>query len=142
MIRNLRVTCSLVHVVTWGQVTNKKRFISISMIPYPTKLEMVMAYEKGSPPTIVAWKNSHVTSKKSYISVSTWLISTKSDKVMVYGIGPPCTKSHDFSILWFHVVSYQNKKRYICNSLSPLDDKLKRVVVYDMRLTLKKSHHS
>ena len=48
-----------------------------------------MAYEKMSPPTMVAWHNINVTNKKSYISVSTWLMTTKLNKVMAYGIGPP-----------------------------------------------------
>ena len=30
----------------------------------PTKLEMVMAYERGPPATMVARHNSHVTNKK------------------------------------------------------------------------------
>ena len=74
---------------------------------------MLMAYEKISPPTMVAWHNGHVTNKKSYISVSTWFTTTKLSKVMAYGIGPPETKSHDFLIVWLYVVSKQNKKHYI-----------------------------
>lgn len=40
----------------------------------PTKLEMVMVYEDGSPP-------------KKVISVFTWLTTNKLNKVMAYGIG-------------------------------------------------------
>ena len=35
-----------------------------------------------------------------------------------------------------------NKKRYILNSISPMDTRLDRVVAYGMGLTLKKSHYS
>ena len=59
---------------------------------------------------MVTWHSSHVTNKKSYIFASAWLMTTKLDKVMAYGIGPPCTKSHDYLILWLYVVSWQNKK--------------------------------
>ena len=66
----------------------------------PTKLEVVVAYEKGSPPTVVTLHKSRVK-KKSY----TWLMTTKIDKVMAYGIGPSCTKLHYVSITSLYVVS-------------------------------------
>ena len=70
-------------------MTNKKRKTKSAM---STKREMVMAFEKGSPPTMVTGHNSHMMNIKSYISVYTWLMTTKLSKVMVYGTGPPCTK--------------------------------------------------
>ena len=42
-----------------------------------TKLEMVTAYEKGSPPTMVTQHNSNVTIKASHVTVFTWLMTTK-----------------------------------------------------------------
>ena len=98
-----------------GHVTNKKRHISTSAGPYCTKLEMAMAYEKGSPPTMVTWYNSLVMNKKSYITNFTWFMTTKLDKVMAFGTGPPCTKPHDSLITWLYVVSWQIK-----NVLSPI----------------------
>ena len=106
-----------------------------------TKLEMIMVYERGSPPIIVTGHNSHMTSKKSYslfshgpwLSNSTrWSMTTKLDKMISYGIGPPCTKLHHSCII--HAI----------NPISqvPMDTKLDRVVAYDMEPKLKKSHHS
>ena len=93
-------------MVTWCFVTNKKYYISTCAWPMTTKLNRVMSFEEGSPPTMVTWNNSHVTNKKRYISICTRLMSTKLDKVMVYNIGPPRTKSHDS---WSYVVSWQMK---------------------------------
>ena len=57
------------------------------MVVYePSKLfERVMAFEKGSPPTLVTLHNSHMTNKKHYIS--TRLVATKLDKEMAYKMG-------------------------------------------------------
>ena len=72
----------------------------------PTKLEMVMAYEKGLPPTmvhdtIVAWHFfdhvivcSLMTNKICYISNSTNAMDTKLDKLVAYDIGKTLKKSH------------------------------------------------
>ena len=128
-------------MVTQGQVPNKKGYISTSVKPYSTKLEMIMAYEKMWPPKMVAWHNSHVANKNNYIFVSMWFMTTKLKKMMDYGIGPPLTKSHDFLIAWLYVVSWQNKKCYISNSSGPMDTKLERLVA-DIVLTLKKPHHT
>ena len=43
---NLTVTCSFLHVVTQIHLTNKKGYISTSVRPYSTKLEMVVVNEK------------------------------------------------------------------------------------------------
>ena len=92
------------HMVIWGHVTNKKRYISTSIKPVATRLywkaygkylpttklhvlsikgsydmkqryiftlvgpmftkpDRMMAYEKGSPPTIFKWHISHLTNK-------------------------------------------------------------------------------
>ena len=64
-VLGLRVTCSFVLVVTWDDVTHKRSYISTSMSPYSTKLEMVMAFEMMSIPSMVAWHNNHVTNKKA-----------------------------------------------------------------------------
>ena len=53
----------------------------------PTKIEMLMTYEKRSPSTMVTWRDSHVTNKKSYISIFTWFLAIKLDKVITCGIG-------------------------------------------------------
>ena len=60
-----------------------------------SKLDRVMAFEKGSSPTLVTWDNSQATNKKHYISISLRLVATKLDKVMAYNIGPPRTESDD-----------------------------------------------
>ena len=120
--------------------SNKKRYISTSMRPYSTKLEILIVYEKESPPTMVTWHNNRVTNKKIYISVSTWLMTTKLNKVMAYAIGPPCTKSYGSLIMWLYVVSWQNKNLQFLKSI--WHDKLDRVAAYDMRPTLQKSHQS
>ena len=81
-----------------GHVTNKRgsaikylRFCEAML----TILELVAAYEKGSPLTLVTGNNRRVTNRKSYISIFTWIMNTKLDKVMAYGIEPPCTKWYD-----------------------------------------------
>ena len=60
-----------------------------------SKPDTVMAFEKGSSPTLVTWDNSQATNKKHYISISSRLVATKLDKVMAYNIGPPRTESDD-----------------------------------------------
>ena len=79
------------------------------------KLEMYMAYEKGSPPTMVTWHKSYKSQKwkKLYFYTCTWLMTTKLDKMMAYGVGPPYTKSHDSLIMWLYVALWQKKTLYL-----------------------------
>ena len=51
------------HEVTWQQKALYFRFGET----YGTKLDRVMASEKGSSPRMITWHNSHITNKKSYI---------------------------------------------------------------------------
>ena len=51
----------------------------------PTKIEMLVIYEKMSPSTMVTWRDSHVTNK--YISIFTWFLAINLDKVITCGIG-------------------------------------------------------
>ena len=96
-----------------------------------TKLEMAIAYQKGSPAIMVTWHNSRVASKKSYISVFTCLMTTKLDKMMAYGIG----HAQSPQVIICNLVT--NKKHYISNSTRPMDTKLYRVVAYNMGPKLK-----
>ena len=59
------------------------------------KLNRLMAYEKGSPVTIVTRHKSHLTNSKRYIPNSTRFMTTKLGKVVAYDIGSLRTKSHD-----------------------------------------------
>ena len=96
-----------------------------------TKLEMAIAYQKGSPAIMVTWHNSRVARKKSYISVFTCLMTTKLDKMMAYGIG----HAQSPQVIICNLVT--NKKHYISNSTRPMDTKLYRVVAYNMGPKLK-----
>ena len=118
MIKNH--TCSFAHLVTWVYVTNKIIYISISTRRYSTKLEMVMAYEKGSPPTMVTWHNSRVTNKKSYVSRP-----PNSTRWQLIVLGHHAKSARFF----YHVTICNlmaNEKRYISSSTSPMDTKLER----------------
>ena len=121
-------------MVTWGHVTSKTRYIWDSARP-SCLLDLVIAFKKGWPPTMVTWHNSRMTNKKSCISVFTWFMTTKLDKVMTYETGPP-----------MHIIAWFFDQVLICSLMnqSPipqvvwkLDTKLHRVVDHDMGPTFK-----
>ena len=54
------------NVLTWGHVAYKKQYISTSTITPATRLDRVVAYDKGSPPkgSCDMFTCGHVTNKK------------------------------------------------------------------------------
>ena len=127
--------------VTW-QIEKVIFQLEGSHRPLPTKLEMMMVYEKKSPPIMVTWHNSCVTNKKK-LCLCFYMAHDYQNQ---QGDDLWC-QATVHKVAWFfdHAIIRSlvtNKKRYISNSTSPMDTKPDRVVTYDVRLTLKKSHHS
>ena len=99
----------------WAELWSHKLSFFVHMT-MPAKLEMVMAYEKRSTPTMVTWHNSRLANKKSYISVFTWPMTTKLNKVMPYGIGSQYHKA------WFfdHVIICSPIQLYVQLYIFPI----------------------
>ena len=72
VIRNCKLR-SPMSMVMWGHMKNENSYlISVSMRSVATKSDRMIAYEKESPPIIVAWQNSHMTSK-NFFQIGSWL---------------------------------------------------------------------
>ena len=108
---------------TWSRkVTWKiKNVFFNSARPMVTKLDRMMACEKGLLPTMATWQHNHMISKKRNICISTRLMATK------------LTRWWLMIVPWFfnHVIM-TNKKLHISNSTSPMDTKLDKALANDM----------
>ena len=72
VIRNCKLR-SPMSMVMWGHMKNENSYlISVSMRSVATKSDRMIAYEKESPPIIVAWQNDHMTSK-NFFQIGSWL---------------------------------------------------------------------
>ena len=72
VIRNCKLR-SPMSMVMWGHMKNENSYlISVSMRSVATKSDRMIAYEKDSPPIIVAWQNGHMTSK-NFFQIGSWL---------------------------------------------------------------------
>ena len=110
---NLRVKCPFVHVVTWGNVTNKKRYIWTSAKLHLLNLKWWCLMSRGHHPqwshdTIVAWRIKVVISL--FLHGSCLQNSTRWYSLLYWAT---ISKSHDSLITWVYVVSWQIKKLYL-----------------------------
>ena len=112
---NLRATCSLVDVVIWGHVTNKKTLHFNFPEAMSTKLETVMAYEK-----IVPW---HV--KNPCFHMDHDYQTRQDDGLWHWATMRKVTWLFDHVIICRLVTK---KKRYIFNTTSTIGTKFDRVV--------------
>ena len=120
------------HVVTWGHVTNKKRYISTSSRTFLLNLKWMLFIRRSHHLT-----NSYVTSKKKlYLCFHlAHDYQTRQDDGSWYW-----ADMHNVSWFFEQVIVCSlvtNKKRYISNSTSPIDIKLDRMMAYDLTKTQK-----
>ena len=112
-----KITCLFDYVVTAGHVKNGKH-ISTSMGPMTTKLDRIMAYEKGSPLTVATWRI------KNFIPLSPrtlWLPNMTRWWFMIRGPFNRDTWFCDHVIICSYVIY---KRRYFSNSKALLTPNL------------------
>ena len=105
------------HEVTWT-ISND---ISISTKSIVSKLDQVVVYNKGPPPTVSyhaldTWPGYHVGNGKRYISSSVRYMATKLDRVVTSDEGLLSTKSHSLLITSSHEIIWRIKN--VLSSLS------------------------
>ena len=107
-------TWPCVHVATWSQVTNKKRYISTSTRAMTDKIDKVEVFSKGPPSmqsfdALITWTSYHKANGKRFISTSAGPMVNKFDRVLGVNASLSSIKLHNLLITWSYKVTWQMK---------------------------------